>query len=203
MFKRRPGLSRKFAERRATISVAPIFEVTSVSAPRGSRSATSASITMSSGPPSGEAQVLGTHAELERRGPIHAARKIARQPRLHPTQIDAAAAELAIRQVHRRRADESGHEQCRRPVVEVVGRVVLHALAGRQDADAVRHRQRLDLVVGDVDDGRTQPLMQALDLAAHLSPSLGVEVRQRFVEPEHLRLAHDRVADRHPLALPA
>ena len=41
------------------------------------------------------------------------------------------------------------------------------------------------------------------DLGAHLDPELRVEVRQRLVHQERLRLAHDRAAHRHPLALPA
>ena len=48
-----------------------------------------------------------------------------------------------------------------------------------------------------------QPPMQLLDLEAHLHAELGVEVRQRLVEQEHRRLAHDRPAHRDALALPA
>jgi hypothetical protein len=36
--------------------------------------------------------------------------------------------------------------------------------------------------------------VQALDLDAHLGAQLGVEVRQRLVEQEHLRIAHDAAA---------
>ena len=45
--------------------------------------------------------------------------------------------------------------------------------------------------------------MQRLDLGPHLHPQLGVEVGQRLVEQEHLRIAHDRPAHRHALALAA
>ena len=45
--------------------------------------------------------------------------------------------------------------------------------------------------------------MQRLDLGAHLHAKLGVEVGERFVEEEHLRLAHDGAAHRHALALAA
>ena len=45
--------------------------------------------------------------------------------------------------------------------------------------------------------------MQLLDLEAHLHPQLGVEVRQRLVEQERRRLAHDRAPHGHTLALPA
>ena len=45
--------------------------------------------------------------------------------------------------------------------------------------------------------------MEGGDLGAGLHAQLGVEVRQRLVHQEHLRLAHDRPTHRHPLALPA
>ena len=67
--------------------------------------------------------------------------------------------------------------------------------------DGLPHR--LDLVVGDVDDGGAEVLVQLLDLGAHVDAQLGVEVRQRLVEQEHIRIAHDRAAHRDALALAA
>ena len=64
-------------------------------------------------------------------------------------------------------------------------------------------RHRLDLVVGDVDDRGAGALVHALDLGAHLHPELRVEVRQRLVEQEQLRIAHQGAAHRHALALSA
>ena len=45
--------------------------------------------------------------------------------------------------------------------------------------------------------------MQLLDLRAHLHAQLGVEVRERLVEQEHLRIAHDGAAHGDALALAA
>ncbi len=45
--------------------------------------------------------------------------------------------------------------------------------------------------------------MQARDLDPHLDAQLGVEIGERFVEQEHLRLAHDGAADGDALALAA
>jgi hypothetical protein len=45
-----------------------------------------------------------------------------------------------------------------------------------------------------------EALLQQLDFAAHIDAQLGVEVRQRFVEQERGRFAHDRAA--HGDALP-
>ena len=45
--------------------------------------------------------------------------------------------------------------------------------------------------------------MQARDLDPHLDAQFGIEVGERFVEQEHLRLAHDGAADGDALALAA
>ena len=45
--------------------------------------------------------------------------------------------------------------------------------------------------------------MQLQQLRAHLAPQRGVEVRERLVEQEHLRVANDRPSQRDPLALSA
>jgi hypothetical protein len=57
--------------------------------------------------------------------------------------------------------------------------------------------------VRDVDRRRLEALVQLLDLGAHLHPQLGVEVGQRLVEQEHLRIADDRAAHGDALALAA
>ncbi len=71
------------------------------------------------------------------------------------------------------------------------------------DDDAVGERHRLDLIVGDVNDGRWHARMQELDLGAHLRAQLGVEIGERLVEQKHLGFAHDGAAHRDALALPA
>ena len=65
------------------------------------------------------------------------------------------------------------------------------------------HRHGLDLVVGDVDDRRPEPLVEAGDLGAGLDAQLGVEVRERLVHEEDRGLADDRPAERDALALAA
>ena len=44
--------------------------------------------------------------------------------------------------------------------------------------------------------------MQLFDFGAHLHAQFGVEIGQRLVEKEHLRVAHDRPAHGHALTLP-
>jgi hypothetical protein len=69
--------------------------------------------------------------------------------------------------------------------------------------DAVRHRQRLELVVGDVEDGDAGLALDALELDAHVLAQLGVEVRERLVEQQHVGLADERAPERDPLLLAA
>ena len=122
--------------------------------------------------------------------------------RLGP-QLAAGRADRDFREVHRRRADEAGDEAVRRAVVELERLADLLHDAVLHHHDAVAERHRLDLVVSDVNGGGLQPDVQALELHAHLHAQLRVEVRQRLVEQEHLRMAHDGAPDRDALPLPA
>ena len=45
--------------------------------------------------------------------------------------------------------------------------------------------------------------MEMLDLGASRDTQLGIEVRQRLVHQEDIRLAHDGTRQRHPLTLAA
>ncbi len=67
----------------------------------------------------------------------------------------------------------------------------------------VRHGHGLHLVVGHVDEGGAQALVQLADLGAGLHAQLGVQVRERLVEQEDGRVAHDGAAHGHTLALAA
>ena len=69
--------------------------------------------------------------------------------------------------------------------------------------DPVGQRQRLDLVVGDVDHGRAELHVQLLELDAQFGAQLGIEVGQRLVEQEHVDVAHQGPADGDALALAA
>ncbi|MGZ2505877.1 hypothetical protein ACVINI_006423 [Rhizobium beringeri] len=88
-------------------------------------------------------------------------------------------------------------------VVEIERLADLLDAAGAHDDNLVGHGHRLDLVVGDVNDGRAKALMQLLDLATHGHPQLGVEVGQWLVKEEHFRMAYDGAAHGDALALAA
>ena len=115
--------------------------------------------------------------------------------------VEVAALDGRRQEVHRRAADEPGHEQVVRPLVELGRRADLLHDAALHHHDPVAERHRLGLVVGDVERGRRQRLLDARDLGAHLDAQLGVEVRQRLVHQERLGTAHDRATHRHPLPL--
>ena len=72
-----------------------------------------------------------------------------------------------------------------------------------QDDDPVGERHRFGLVMGDIDAGRLERHVQALDLRAHLDPELGIEVGERLVEEEQAGLARDCPADGDALTLAA
>ena len=72
----------------------------------------------------------------------------------------AAVLQGAGKEVHRRRADEAGHEQVARPLVQLLGGADLLDDAGPHDRDAVAHGEGLGLVVGDVDGGGAQLVLE-------------------------------------------
>ena len=89
------------------------------------------------------------------------------------------------------------------PAVELLRRADLLEAPAAHHRDAVGDRQRLLLVVRHVDRGDAERLLQLADLAAHLDPQLRVEVRERFVEQQHLGLDHQGAGDRDALQLAA
>ncbi len=118
-------------------------------------------------------------------------------------ELHAAVGDRDLDEVHRRGADEARHEEVGRPVVHVARRVDLLQQAVLEDRDPVAHGHGLDLVVGDVHGGDAEATLQPGDLGAGLHAQLGVQVRQRLVHEEDLRLAHDGAAHRHALPLAA
>ena len=101
------------------------------------------------------------------------------------------------------RADERRHERGRREVVDLRGRADLLDPALAHDHDPVGQRERLLLVVGDVDRGDPELALDRPDLLAQDDPDLGVERRQRLVEEQDLRLDGERAGERDALLLAA
>ena len=147
--------------------------------------------------------MLGADADDDQVATGRAAQPFARGRDLAERRLDRAVTHPPGDEVHRGRPDEPGDEQVRGGVVQVVGRADLLQDALAQHRDPVPQRHRLGLVVGDVHGRRAQPALHPGDLGAHLSAQLRVQVRQRLVEQEGVRLADDGATHRHPLALPA
>jgi hypothetical protein len=134
--------------------------------------------------------------------------KLRRQRQARPLDGDREAAapvgfEAAGDEVHRRAGEEARDEGVCRIAVDVHRRTDLHHLAVLHDADALPHGHRLDLVVGDMDDRGAHRAVQFDKFGSHCGAQLGVEVRQRLVQQERLRLPHERAAERNPLTLAA
>ena len=157
------------------------------------------------------ADVLGTDAEIGARAgrTLEHRRVDARCARIQvdeePLPAEPPAAVMAGHgagdQVHRRRADERGHEHVRRSAVHLFrhGQLLDHAVL--HDSDTVPHGHRFDLVVRDVDRRSAQALVEARQLAPRLHAQQRVEVGKRLVHQECVRLAHDRPRERNALTL--
>ena len=90
-----------------------------------------------------------------------------------------------------------------RPVIEIERRAdLLHDTLAQHD-DLVGHGHGLDLVVGHVDHGVAQALVQLGDLHTHEHAQFRVQVRQGFVKQKYLGIARDGASDRNTLALTA
>ena len=109
--------------------------------------------------------------------------------------------DLAGQEVHV--PDEVSHERRQRPVVDRARLVDLLDHAVGHDRDPVRHGQRLTLVVGDVDEGDADLVLDALELDLHLLAELQVERAQRLVQQQHPRVHHQRPGQRDALLLAA
>ena len=88
-------------------------------------------------------------------------------------------------------------------LVDVPRRAELLDLAAGHHGKPVGHRQRLLLVVRDVDEGDPDLALDALQLDLELAPQLRVERAERLVEQQHRRREHERTRERDALLLPA
>ena len=101
------------------------------------------------------------------------------------------------------RADEAGDEGSRRALVDLGRRADLLDPPVVEDGDPVAHRERLLLVVRDVQEGDPDRLLDVLELDLHLLAQLQVERAERLVEQQHARPVDERARQRDALTLAA
>src|SRR5207245_873280 len=118
-----------------------------------------------------------------------------------PTRSPIFATKPGGEEVPRRPADELRDELVDRPRVKLGRRRVRLEHAVTHERDAVRHGERLELIMRHEDRGDPDLLLEALDLAAHLVPQPGVEIRERLVQQKDVRPLHERARERDALLL--
>ena len=91
----------------------------------------------------------------------------------------------------------------RRAVVDFLRGAELLDDAVVHDGDLVGHRHRFHLVVGDVDGGRVDAVVELAELVDHEVAELRVERAERLVHEEAFRPPHDGAAERDALAVAA
>ena len=100
-------------------------------------------------------------------------------------------------------ADEAGDERGMRVAIDVLWPADLVDAAAVHHHDPVGHRQRLGLIVRDVDERRPERTVDAAKLELHLLAQLQIEGRKRLVEQQHARPVHECACERDALRLPA
>jgi hypothetical protein len=98
---------------------------------------------------------------------------------------------VAGKKIHGRAADESGYEDVRGAAVDFRRRVVLLEDAVLENRDAAGEGHGFDLIVGDVDGDDGELMLQVLELGAHVDAQTGIEIGERLVHEERLRMADD------------
>ena len=110
--------------------------------------------------------------------------------------LDAAGQEVG-------RAEEVRDERGPGPFEQLAGGVELLDQAVAHHRDAVRHDQRLFLIVRHVDDGQAEFLLDGLDLDLELVAELLVQRAQRLVHEDDRRAVDQCPAQRDTLLLAA
>ena len=107
----------------------------------------------------------------------------------------------AVEHVHARRTNEVGDKEVFRTVVDLIRRADLLNDALVHDGDPGCHSHGFNLVMGDVDDGVAELVVELFDFDSHLRPELSIKVGKRLVKEEMIDLLDQTAADRYPLAL--
>ena len=96
-----------------------------------------------------------------------------------------------VKEVHLRRADEASHKLVAGEAVQVARRVDLLYKTVLHYYDTGTHGHCFYLVVGYVDEGCLQLVVQFADFATHCGTKFCVQVAEGFVQKEYLWFTHD------------
>ena len=111
--------------------------------------------------------------------------------------------QLRIVEVHLRHPDKPCHKQVGGMVKDLLWRADLLDHTVLHDHDPIAQRHGLGLVVGHIDKRGVDALAQLDDLRTHLVAELRIQIGQRLVHQQDLRLPDSGAANGHPLALAA
>ena len=109
--------------------------------------------------------------------------------------------DLRLQQI--RFTNEVGHKAVVWLVVELPRRADLSNGGVPHNNDFIRDGQRFFLIVGHIDHGQPEVLLNGTDVLTHLAPKLCIQIRQRLVEKQNLRLKHQGARNCDTLLLPA
>jgi hypothetical protein len=79
----------------------------------------------------------------------------------------------------------------------------LRDTASTHDRETIGHRERLLLIMGDIEHRHAEIALDAFDLALQLLTQLAVEGAERLVHQQNRRREHDGAREGHALLLPA
>ena len=97
-------------------------------------------------------------------------------------QAEAASLSVAGQNVHLGGSDELRNKEVLGTLVQLLRGAHLRDLSEFQHHDAIRQRHRLNLIMGHVDHGRAQALVQLGDFKAHLNAQCRIEIGQRLIK---------------------
>ena len=103
--------------------------------------------------------------------------------------------------MHSRGADETSHEQVRGMIIEFLWRANLLDDTGIEKGDASAHGHRFHLVMCYINKRCLDALVDLGNLRPGLHTQFRVQVRKRFIQEEHLGIAHDGSAKCNTLTL--
>jgi hypothetical protein len=102
---------------------------------------------------------------------------------------------LREKDIHRRVANECGDKFTLREIEDLLRVTNLLDPPCAHDHESISQRERLDLIVRDVDEGTLSPALELLQFDAQRRAQLRIEARERFIHQDNLRLAHQRSSE--------